>query len=276
MIMYLFLILIFSIGLFSDIKILSKPSRRLFLQSILITLFVYFFDNNIISTRIIILDHMLKNFYFSIFFTSLCLIIVVNGTNFIDGLNSLVLTYYLIILTILYKLNLLAGINITDFQSIYLFYLLLILIIFNFFNKLYLGDSGAYLLGFLFGYLLIDVHNNHLDISPFFVALLLWYPCFENLFSIIRKFNLGKSPVAPDSKHFHQLLFYYLRNKYKFNNLICNNFSSITINTYNCLILYFGSLDVYNTQYLVTLIFMNIIIYTITYLKLFKFKYGNL
>lgn len=276
MIIYLFLILIFSVGLFSDIKILSKPSRRLFLQSILITLFVYFFDTNIMSTRIIFLDQMLKNFYFSIFFTSLCLIIVVNGTNFIDGLNGLVLTYYLIILSILYKLNLLAGINVTDFQSIYLFYLLFILIIFNFFNKLYLGDSGAYLLGFLFGYLLIEVHNNDPGISPFFVALLLWYPCFENLFSIIRKFNLGRSPVAPDSKHFHQLLFYYLKNKYKFNNFICNNFSSITINTYNCLILYFGSLDVYNTQYLVTLIFTNIIIYTIIYLKLFKFKYRNL
>jgi len=270
---YLFLISIFLIGLFSDIKILSAPSKRLFLQSILIALFVYFFDTNIMSTRIIILDQMLKNYFFSIFFTSLCLVIVVNGTNFIDGLNSLVLTYYSIILAILYKLNLLAGINFTDFQFIYLFYLFFVLIILNFFNKLYLGDSGAYLLGFLFGYLLIEVHNNHQNISPFFIALLLWYPCFENLFSIIRKFNLGKSPVAPDSKHFHQLLFYYLKNKYKFSNFFCNNFSSITINAYNCLILYFGSLDIYNTQYLVTLIFMNIIIYTIAYLKLFKFKY---
>ena len=274
MIIYLFLVSIFSIGLFSDLKILSIPSKRLFLQSILITLFVYFFDTNIISTRILILDQMLTNYLFSIFFTSLCLVIVVNGTNFIDGLNSLVLTYYSIILVILYKLNLLVGISVTDFQSIYLFYLLFVLIIFNFFNKLYLGDSGAYLLGFLFGYLLIEVNNNHQDISPFFIALLLWYPCFENLFSIIRKFNLGKSPVAPDSKHFHQLLFYYLKNKYKFSNFFGNNFSSIMINTYNCLILYFGSLDVYNTQYLVTLIFMNIIIYTIAYLKLFK--YGKL
>ena len=47
MIIYLFLVSIFSIGLFSDLKILSIPSKRLFLQSILITLFVYFFDINI-------------------------------------------------------------------------------------------------------------------------------------------------------------------------------------------------------------------------------------
>ena len=37
---YIFLILIFVLGLFSDLKILSIPSRRLFYQSILIILFV--------------------------------------------------------------------------------------------------------------------------------------------------------------------------------------------------------------------------------------------
>ena len=274
MILYLFLVFIFLIGLFSDIKVLAIPSRRLVLQSMLITSFVYLFDINIMSTRIIILDQLLINYYFfSIFFTSLCLVILVNGTNFIDGLNSLVLTYYLIILALLYKLNLLTGINFTDFQSIYLIYLLFVLIIFNFFNKLYLGDSGAYLLGFLFGYLLIEIHNKHQDISPYFIALLLWYPCFENLFSIIRKFNLGRSPVSPDSKHFHQLLFYFLKNKYKLNNFFCNNFSSIIINFYNFVILLFGSLDFYNTQFLITLIMINILIYTFAYLKLFRFKY---
>ena len=94
------------------------------------------------------------------------------------------------------------------------------------------------MLGFLFGYILIEVHNNNQDISPFFIALLLWYPCYENLFSIIRKFNLGKSPVSPDSKHFHQLLFYYLKNKYRLNSFVSNNISSVIINIYNLLILF--------------------------------------
>ena len=273
---YLFLIFIFLIGLTSDMKILSVPSRRLFLQSILIIIFVYFFDVTIISTRIDFLDQILKNYFFSVLFTSLCLVIVINGTNFIDGLNGLVLSYYLIVLAIIYKLNFLTGLNFTDVQSFYFFYLLLVLVVFNFLNKFYLGDSGAYLLGFLFGYILIEAHNNNQYVSPFFIALLLWYPCYENLFSIIRKFNLGKSPVSPDSKHFHQLLFHYLKKKYKLNNLVSNNISSIAINTYNFLVLFFGSWDFYNTQFLVILIFMNIVIYTIIYLKLFKFKYKNL
>ena len=272
-IIFIFLIFIFILGLFSDLKILSLPSRRLFYQFILIILFVYFSDINTISTRIIFIDYALHNYYISIFFTTFCLIILVNGTNFIDGLNGLVLTYYLIVIALLYKLNLFNGINFNDFNAIYFSYLLFIMIIFNLFNQFYLGDSGAYLLGLLIGYILIKMHNYNPEISPFFVVLLLWYPCFENLFSIIRKFKLGKSPVFPDNRHFHQLLFYFLKKKSKFSNLACNNYSSIIINFYNFFILFFGSYNIYNTQLLIILILINILFYTIIYLKLLNFKY---
>ena len=273
LIFYTFLILIFLLGLFSDLKILSVPSRRLFYQFILVVLFISFSSLDTISTRIIFIDYALQNYYLSIFFSTFCLIILINGTNFMDGLNGLVLTYYLIVTALLYKLNLLIGINFTDLDSIYLCYLLFVMIIFNLFNKFYLGDSGAYLLGLLIGYILIKLHNYTPNMSPFFIVLLLWYPCFENLFSIIRKFKLGRSPVTPDSNHFHQLLFYFFKKKFKISNLTCNNYSSITINFYNFVILFFGSYNIYNTQLLVILILINTIIYTVIYLKLFKFKY---
>ena len=271
-IIFIFLIFIFILGLFSDLKILSLPSRRLFYQFLLIMLFVYFSDINTISTRIIFIDYALHNYYISIFFTTFCLIILVNGTNFIDGLNGLVLTYYLIVIALLYKLNLFNVINFNDFNVIYFSYLLFIMVIFNLFNKFYLGDSGAYLLGLLIGYILIKIHNYNPDISPFFFVLLLWYPCFENLFSIIRKFKLGKSPVFPDNRHFHQLLFYSLKKKFKFSNLACNNYSSIIINFYNFFVLFFGSYNIYNTKLLIILILINILFYTIIYLKLSNFK----
>ena len=272
-IIFIFFIFIFILGLFSDLKILSLPSRRLFYQFILIILFVYFSGINTISTRIIFIDYALQNYYISIFFTTFCLIILVNGTNFIDGLNGLVLTYYLIVIALLYKLNLFTGINFSDFNALYFSYLLFIMVIFNLFNKFYLGDSGAYLLGLLIGYILIKMHIFNPDISPFFVVLLLWYPCFENLFSIIRKFKLGKSPVIPDNRHFHQLLFYFLKKKFKFSSLACNNYSSIIINLYNFFILFFGSYNIYNTQLLIILVLINILFYTIIYLKLLNFKY---
>ena len=272
---YVFFSLIFILGLFSDMKILSVPSRRLFYQFILVLLFVHFLSLNGISTRILFIDKVLENYYLSVLFSTLCLIILINGTNFIDGLNGLVLTYYFIVLVVLFKLNLLIGINFTNFDSIYLCYLLFVILVFNFFNQLYLGDSGAYLLGLFIGYLLIELHKYDPNISPFYIVLLLWYPSFENLFSIIRKFKLGKSPVSPDSKHLHHLLFYFLKRKLKFNNLSCNNYSSLIINSYNFVILLIGSQSIYNTKILVILVLINILIYTTIYLKLFKFKYKS-
>ena len=76
-------------------------------------------------------------------------------------------------------------------------------------NKLFLGDSGSYLIAFVMGYLLINFSNINQPVSPYFVACMLWYPAYENLFSIIRKLRLNKSPILPDSNHFHQLLFFF-------------------------------------------------------------------
>ena len=88
---YVFFIFIFILGLFSDLKILSVPSRRLFYQFILVLLFVHFLSLNGISTRILFIDKVLENYYLSVLFSTLCIMILINGTNFIDGLNGLVL-----------------------------------------------------------------------------------------------------------------------------------------------------------------------------------------
>ena len=50
-----------------------------------------------------------------------------------------------------------------------------------------MGDSGAYILGLFFGFTLIHFSNDNIDISPIYILVLLWYPAFENLFSILRK-----------------------------------------------------------------------------------------
>ena len=63
---------------------------------------------------------------------------------------------------------------------------------------------------------MIELHKYDPNVSPFYVVLLLWYPCFENLFSIIRKFSLKKSPINADNNHLHQLIFIYLKNYFEF------------------------------------------------------------
>jgi len=271
--LYYFLFFLFLIGFSSDIKFISSPTKRLIIQALLTIFFVYFLNLYISDTRIVFIDALLVNLYFSIFFSCFCLIILMNGSNFIDGLNGLVLGYYLIVLIILYNLNLFNHLDIDSYLIDYLLYLIIVLLIFNYFNLFYLGDSGTYLLSTFVGSILIIIYNQNQTFSPFFVVLLLWYPCFENLFSIIRKFKLKKSPIKADNNHLHQLCFYYFKKKFKTRNIISNNCSSLLINLYNLVILSLGSLNIFSTQFLIFLIILNIIVYIIFYIQLFRYKY---
>ena len=146
----------------------------------------------------------------------------------------------------------------------------------NFFNKIYLGDNGSYFLGFVYSYLLIYIYLNNQYLSPFFIILLLWYPAFENLFSLIRKLNIKKSPFKPDQNHLHQLLFFFLKRKKIFREKNINSITGNIILIYNLPIFYLAFLKPENTQLQILLIFTNILIYCFTYLRLFRFKYRNL
>ena len=252
------LVSIFLIGFFSDRKILISPKLRFTLQLIIISLSVMLLNLEIMSSRIVFFDNFLKNSYFNLLFTIFCILILVNGSNFIDGLNSLLITYLVIVIYILIKLNLVPDTIYFENNLNYFFIFLLILIFLNFSNLLMLGDAGAYLLSFFVGYLIIKSHNLNLDVSPYFFINLIWLPCFENLFSIIRKLFSNLSPFTPDSNHLHQLVFRSVNKKFFRKKLIANNLSSIFINSFNFIALYFVTIDPYNTIYQIklTLVFI--------------------
>ena len=269
------LILIFIIGIGSDLKIISSPAFRILLQSIVVFIAVFFLDMSILTTRINFIDFAISNYYINIFFTIFCILILINGANLIDGLNGLVLGYFFIVFYFLFKLNFFTLYFLSIDNIILIVLVFVILLIFNFTNRVFIGDSGAYILGFVFGAWVIFLQHKLQNISPFYIILLLWYPCFENLFSIIRKLKFGKSPVCPDTSHLHQLIFFYLQKKSKFSKKITNNISSILINFYNFIILYIGSLNPYNTNHQLFIIFSSILIYLILYIQLFKLKKIN-
>ena len=168
--------------------------------------------------------------------------ILINGSNFIDGLNGLLLGYCLIILFILAKLDLLNFLQFEKNLLLFLFLSLIIMLFFNYMNFFYLGDGGSYSIGLVLGFLLISIYNLSGNISPFFIILLLWYPCFENLFSILRKNKFKNSPIIADNKHLHQLLFFFIKEKFIKKNLFSNNISSILINSYNLIIMLVSSI----------------------------------
>jgi len=271
-----FIISIYLIGFFSDRKILISPKKRFLIQCVLIILFVLIFDLRINSSRVELFDIILNNKFFAIFFSSFCLLILINGSNFIDGLNGLLISYTIIIFLMLNKLNLIDNSIISD-QSINLIIFVLVMLLFlNFFNVLMLGDSGAYLIGFFIGFIIISSHIRNPDISPYFFISLIWYPCFENLFSIIRKLNKEFSPLKPDSKHLHQLVLFFLTKKFNLNLILSNNFSSVLICFFNFLVIYISTLNPSSTIFQIKLIGSSIVFYNIIYILLFKFYKLNL
>ena len=266
-----FIVSIYLIGFFSDRKILVSPKKRFLIQCILVLLFVIIFDIKINSSRIELFDIILNNKIFAIPFSAFCLLILINGSNFIDGLNGLLISYTIIILLILAKLSLIDS-SIISNQSIYLIiFILLLLLLLNIFNILMLGDSGAYLLGFFMGFIIISSHASNPNISPYFFISLIWYPCFENLFSILRKINREFSPLKPDSKHLHQLVFFFLTKKFNFKLIISNNLSSAIICFFNFLIIYISALNPSSTIFQIKLIVTSIIFYNVIYVILFRF-----
>ena len=271
-----FIVSIYLVGFFSDRKILASPKKRFLIQCLLILLFVAIFDVKINSSRIELFDVILNNKFFAIFFSTFCLLILINGSNFIDGLNGLLISSIIIILFMLTRLNLIDNSIISD-QSINLIMLiLLLLLLLNIFNVLMLGDSGAYLLGFFIGFLIISSHRSNPEISPYFFISLIWYPCFENLFSILRKLNREFSPLKPDSKHLHQLVLFFLTKKFDLKLILSNNLSSGIISFFNLLIIYISTLNPSNTFFQIKLISASIIFYNVSYMLLFKFYKSNL
>lgn len=260
-----FLFAVFLIGFFSDLNYITSPKKRILLQIFIIFFFIYLIKLNIPSTKILPLDLLLENNLFNIFFTTFCILIIINGSNFIDGMNGLNIGYFTIIFINLIFLNQNQNIIIEKEFINYLLIILLFLFLLNSFNFLYMGDGGAYLLGFLSSYYLIKFSNVNMNISPYYIILLLWYPGFENLFSIIRKSFYKKIPLNPDDKHLHQLLFSFLKNKFSCKKYFINTLTSLIINFYNLLVISLGSNYYSKTNILCVIVFINISVYCLAY-----------
>ena len=269
----LFSLAILILGILSDLKLIRSAKKKLLLQIFFILFYIIYNDVQLSDTRIDFLDMILRNNYINYFFVTFCILIIVNGSNFIDGMNTLCIGYYLLITSIIYYLKLSDLISIENISILYLFIVLLFAFIINLKNKFFLGDSGAYLIGFIFSILLINIYKWNPGLSPFFIILLLWYPSYENLFSIFRKNILKKSAMYPDAKHMHQLIFFFIRKKYKFTSFQSNIFTSQIINTYNFLIMLIALNFISNSKIQISLIVFNIMFYNLIYLKLFKYKY---
>ena len=274
LIIFSYVLFIFLLGFFSDIKKFNSPKLRFIVQTLIVCIVVYFSSITVTETKIIFLDQLLEYDIFKLLFSLFCILIVINGYNFMDGVNTLLIGYCLIISSSLYYLNL-NDIEISQIIDFYNFIpVLLALLILNFFNKLYLGDGGAYFLGLLFALCLINTYQINNNISPYFIVCLLWYPAFENLFSILRKKTFSRSPLRPDIYHLHQIIFLYLKKTFKVNIILLNTATGMMINFYNLISIGIATHFYDHTKIQIFIIFFNIIIYIFLYKNL-TFKKKN-
>jgi UDP-N-acetylmuramyl pentapeptide phosphotransferase/UDP-N-acetylglucosamine-1-phosphate transferase len=273
-ILFYYLLIIFIIGLLSDLKLLNSPIYRIIFQTIVTFLFIYSNQDFNIETRIIFIDNLLNNKVFQIIFATFCILTLINGFNFIDGIN---LSSSLNFLIICIFLNFLFQKYNSEYDD-YFFYLIILIFIFcifNFYSRTFLGDGGVYLLGAFIGERAIFISSLSKEISPYYIINMFWYPAFENLFSIIRKSIHNKSPGAPDNLHLHHYLFSYIKNKKFFRKqYLQSSFSGIIINLFILITLILATLNISSTKYQIIILLINITSYLIIYIYL-KINYSN-
>jgi UDP-N-acetylmuramyl pentapeptide phosphotransferase/UDP-N-acetylglucosamine-1-phosphate transferase len=73
-------------------------------------------------------------------------------------------------------------------------------------GRLFLGDGGAYLLGFWLAWLSVLLVARNPDVSPWACLLIIVYPVTEVLYSIKRRLALKLHFGRPDRDHLHSLI----------------------------------------------------------------------
>jgi len=265
----------FLLGFMADLNVNIKPEFRLFFMLIVSFFLIYLLDIRIFNVQLSILNNLINSHkIISSVFVCLCFLFIINGCNFIDGFNGLLIIHSIIILGILYFINF-QNSNIDFIKYLILFSIIVCLsvLFFNFPKaKIFLGDGGAYFLGSIISLIIIEISNLNKIISPFFFASILFYIFFEVFFSFFRKiFYLKKSPLQPDKKHLHMLFFKFVYSRVKKNEK-ANYLTGLLVNFFYFLLisplLLFYKDNIFCEIYFLILI----IVYLLSYLYLSESK----
>lgn len=199
----------FTIGLTEDLTKKIGAKIRLLFIGIAAALASSYLDIHITNVDIPGINYLLGIPFIAFIFTVIAITGLANAYNIIDGFNGLSSMVGIITLMGLAYVSFIVGDSLLTYLC-----LMMAAAIFGFFvwnyprGLIFLGDGGAYLIGFwiaIISLLLVARHNN---ISPWFGLLINAYPILETLFTIYRrKVHQGKNPGLPDGIHFHTLIY---------------------------------------------------------------------
>jgi UDP-N-acetylmuramyl pentapeptide phosphotransferase/UDP-N-acetylglucosamine-1-phosphate transferase len=152
-------------------------------------------------------DLIMQFTLFSVIFTAFAVGGVANAINIIDGFNG----YASLTCTIAFIGFALIAFQVGD-QNLALVSLILAASVWGFFwvnwpfGKLFLGDGGAYFLGFALAWIAVLLIERNPSVSAFSALVICILPITEVLFSIFRRQVRNDHPGKPDNLHFHSLL----------------------------------------------------------------------
>lgn len=245
----------FLAGFLEDLYAKISPLRRLIIMSISGVMAIYLKDAIVLDFGFFHVPQVL-----GIIITMVAILGLINGTNMIDGFNGLSSGVCFIIFG---TYAVMAWI-VKDYTMVYICLVcmtsILGFLVFNFpFGKIFLGDGGAYSLGFLLAVISIMLVKRNTSISPWFVMVCLIYPVWEVIFSFTRRTLVHRlSPLYPDSKHVHQLIY---RNITKKNNPLTTLLIYPVVLVFNIAAIYFFNQNL--SLFLITGVF--VVCYTIFY-----------
>ena len=200
---------VFAIGLTEDLT--KKISVRMRLLFTAISALLAINTLTVLITKLDIpgVDYLLSFSPIAITFTVFAVTGLSNAYNIIDGFNGLSSMVGIITLMALGYLSFVLVDPLMISLSFMMAAAILGFFIWNYPRGLiFLGDGGAYLIGFWIAIISIMLVARHSNVSPWFALLVNGYPILETLFTIYRrKIHQGKSPGQPDGIHFHSLIY---------------------------------------------------------------------
>jgi UDP-N-acetylmuramyl pentapeptide phosphotransferase/UDP-N-acetylglucosamine-1-phosphate transferase len=199
----------FGAGIAEDLTKTQSPRRRLFFTAVSAGLAAWLVQAVIERTDIPGLDWVVAVPFGAVLVTMFVVAGVANAVNIIDGFNGLASMCMVIML-----IGLAYVAFAVDDRLIALLALAGVGAVLGFFvwnfpaGLVFLGDGGAYFLGYYVAELAILLLHRNPAVSPMFPLLLCMYPVFETLFSIYRRRWLRGVPAGmPDGAHLHSLIY---------------------------------------------------------------------
>ena len=253
------ILLAFLSGIFEDFHNSLSPRKRLLLQLIAAISAVLLTGSVVTYLGL----GVYLPYWVGILFSIFSIVGLMNAVNIIDGFNGLASG---IILMILLSFNIIA-IQVGDHDIQYVS-MIVASTVFAFFlvnfpkGKIFLGDGGAYLLGFITALTGISLASNHAVVSPWYILAVLIYPVWEVLFSIYRKRKAKRSPMEPDEYHLHMLIYKHVAHN--------NPLTSVFIILGTAPFIFCATLYANNSKVNLLIVLLFMIIYTLLYRYLYN------